>query len=127
MLVNNHDICLMPFKFEKLLVWQKALVLADEINELLKTFPNSETYVLGSQIKRAADSVSLNIIEGSTNQSVSEFKRFLRYALRSALEVVGCIFLAKGRRYLDELMFKKIYALCEEIVVMLNALSRAVK
>jgi len=51
----------MAFKFEKLIVWQKSLDLSDEINQLAKSFPRDELYILASQIKRAADSVSLNI------------------------------------------------------------------
>ncbi len=56
----------MAFKFEKLIVWQKAVDLSDIVNQVTKTFPRDEIYVLVSQIKRAADSVSLNIAEGST-------------------------------------------------------------
>ena len=48
----------MSFKFEKLIVWQKSLDLSDEVNQLTKSFPKDEVYVLASQIKRAADSVS---------------------------------------------------------------------
>ena len=91
----------MAFKFEKLLVWQKALQLSDIVNEVAKAFPKEEMYVLTSQMKRAADSVSLNIAEGSTGQSNLEFKRFLGIALRSAIEVVACIFLAQKRNYIN--------------------------
>nr|WP_317046817.1 four helix bundle protein [Pedobacter yonginense] len=57
--------------------WQKALDLADEINRITKTFPKDEVYVfLTSQVKRAADSISMNIAEGSTGQSNPEFKSF---------------------------------------------------
>jgi len=89
----------MSFKFEKLKVWQKSLDLADEIDKLTKTFPKEELFILTSQIKRAADSISLNIAEGSTGQSNAEFTRFLRYALRSDIEVVGCLHLGKRRKY----------------------------
>ena len=58
----------MAFKFEKLLVWQKALDLSEIVNQVTRNFPKEEMYVLASQIKRAADSVSLNIAEGSTGQ-----------------------------------------------------------
>ncbi len=85
----------MPFKFEKLIVWQKALDLSDEVNKLTKTFPKDELFIITSQIKRAADSVALNIAEGSTGQTNPEFSRFLSYSLRSTIEVVGCIFIAK--------------------------------
>ena len=80
----------MPFKFEKLIVWQKSLELTEAIHNLTKQFPKEEMFVLASQIKRAADSVSLNIAEGSTGQSNAEFSRFLAIALRSNIEVVGC-------------------------------------
>ncbi len=79
----------MAFKFEKLIVWQKAVELSDFVNQVTKSFPKDELYSLTSQIKRAADSVSLNIVEGSTGQTTPEFKRFLGIALRSAVEVVG--------------------------------------
>jgi four helix bundle protein len=112
----------MAFKFEKLIVWQKAVELSDIVNKVSKNFPKDEIYVLTSQIKRAADSVSLNIAEGSTGQSNPEFRRFLSYALRSNIEVVACIYLAKRRGLISDVDFKTIYKLCEELLVMMNAL-----
>jgi len=112
----------MSFKFEKLVVWQKAVDLSANVNSLTKTFPKDELFVLTSQIKRAADSVSLNIAEGSTGQSNAEFKKFLGYALRSDIEVVGCLYLAKRRNMLHQDDFTKLYKQCEELLVMLNAL-----
>lgn len=116
----------MSFKFEKLLVWQKAVDLSVEIDALTKTyFPKEEVYVLTSQMKRAADSVSLNIAEGSTGQTNPEFKRFLSYALRSAIEVVGCLHLAFRRGIIEESDLISLSQKCEEIVVMINALKKS--
>lgn len=84
-------------------------------------------YVLTSQIKRAADSVSLNIAEGSTGQSNAEFGRFLKIALRSDIEVVSCIYLGKRRGYINDEDFEKIYKMCEEILVMINGLRNSLK
>ena len=67
----------MSFKFEKLVVWQKAVDLSADVHELTKTFPKDELFVLTSQIKRAADSVALNIAEGSTGQSILSSTNFL--------------------------------------------------
>jgi four helix bundle protein len=117
----------MSFKFEKLIVWQKAVDLSEKIDSLTKTFPKDELYILTAQVKRAADSVSLNIAEGSTGQTNPEFSRFLSYALRSNIEVVGCLYLARRRKYLTEEEFKELYALCEEILVMINALRKSLK
>jgi four helix bundle protein len=86
----------MSFKFEKLKVWRKAVDLAVDVHSITKLFPKEEMFILTSQIKRAADSVSLNIAEGSTGQSNAEFNKFSGYALRSDIEVVGCLYLAKN-------------------------------
>jgi len=112
----------MPFRFEDLQVWQKAMDLGEEINQLTKTFPKDEVYVLKSQIKRAADSVILNIAEGSTGQSKSVFKLFLSYSLRSAIEVVSCLFIAKKRKYIQEEHFNVLYNDYEILVKMITAL-----
>ena len=94
----------MAFRFEDLQVWQKALDLCDQINQLTKNFPKDEIYVLTSQIKRAADSVVLNIAEGSTGQTKAVFKVFLGYALRSGIEVVSCLFIARRRGYIYRIL-----------------------
>ena len=87
----------MPFKFESLQIWKKAFELSDEIHLIALKFPKIELFSLTSQIKRAADSVVLNICEGSTGLSNTEFSRFLTISLRSAIEVVGCLMLARKR------------------------------
>lgn len=78
----------MPFKFEKLEVYQLALAYVDLIYELAAQLPKSEEYNLKSQIVRAATSVVLNIAEGSTAQSDGEQNRFLGMAVRSVLELL---------------------------------------
>lgn len=80
----------MAFKFEDLRVWDLSINLSAEVSELVKIFPQEERFVLSSQMQRAADSVALNIAEGSTGQSNAEFKKFLGYAIRSTIEVVSC-------------------------------------
>jgi four helix bundle protein len=117
----------MAFKFENLRVWQKSIDLADEIDKLTRKFPKAEVYVLTSQMKRAADSISLNIAEGSTGQTNPEFKRFLSYALRSNIEVVNCLHLAKRRGYIVKDDFDKFYKNCGEILAMISALIKTLK
>lgn len=115
----------MPFNFEKLLVWQKAIQLSVEVTRIAKIFPKDEIFILSSQIRRASDSVALNIAEGSTGQSKPEFKRFLSIALRSNVEVVSCIHLAKSRNIINNDDFTLIYKKCEELSVMINALKKS--
>jgi len=42
----------MGFKFEKLKVWQKTVDLASEVNDLAKSFPKDELFILSAQIKK---------------------------------------------------------------------------
>jgi len=97
------------FKFEKLVVWQKAIDLGEDINSIASDFPSKELYNLSSQIRRAADSVALNISEGSILQSSSEYKRFIGYSIRSLAEVVTCLHKAKLRNYISETEFNNLY------------------
>ena len=94
---------------------------------MVKAFPREELYSLSSQVKRAADSVVLNIAEGSTGQSVAEYKRFLSIALRSAIEVVACLFIAKSREYITEDVFQKHYDSYEVLCKMLTKLRDSMK
>lgn len=117
----------MAFKFEKLEVWQKAIEFGYKIHELTRSFPKEELYILTSQIKRAADSIALNIAEGSTGQSNAEFKQFLNYAIRSAIEVVSCLYIGKKRNLMTDIDFDSLYREDEIIVKQLQALRKSLK
>ncbi len=101
-------------------MWHLAVDLSNEVDLMTKKFPVEERFSLSSQMKRAADSVILKIAEGSTGQSKPEFKRFLTIALRSAIEVVACLFLAIKRNYKNEEMFKKLYDSYEVLCKMIK-------
>jgi len=117
----------MAFKFEQLRVWEQAVDLSGDISELVKNFPKGEMYVLTSQIKRACDSISLNIAEGSTGQTTPEFKKFLGYSIRSSIEVVGCLYLAKKRELIEQNDFEKYYERLTEIIKGIQALRNSLK
>jgi four helix bundle protein len=95
----------MPFKFERLEVYQLALAYIDLIYDLSNQLPKSEEYNLKSQIVRAATSVVLNIAEGSTAQSDAEQHRFLGMAARSVLETVACQHIIRRRKFIVDIPF----------------------
>jgi four helix bundle protein len=82
---------------------------------------------LGSQIKRAADSVALNIAESYTGQTNAEFKQFIGYAIRSGIEVVSCLYIGKKRNIITDKDFQKLYEEIESIVKMLQSLRKSLK
>lgn len=57
----------MGYKFERLEVWQLALEYLDTIYVIAEQLPRAEEYNLKSQVVRAATSIALNIVEGSTS------------------------------------------------------------
>jgi four helix bundle protein len=100
----------MSFKFEKLIIWQDSMTFGERIFNVSAGFPTEEKFNLTSQVRRAADSIALNIAEGSILQSNAEFKRFLGYSIRSIAEVVTCLYKAKNRKYIAEETFSEIYS-----------------
>lgn len=112
----------MAFKFENLKIWQKALELTSEVDTLTKSFSKDELFVLSSQIKRAADSVVLNIAEGCTGQTNPVYINFLNYSLRSAIEVVSCLFIAKRRNLINEPDFQHLYNEYQALTKMITSL-----
>lgn len=80
-----------------------------------------------SQIKRTADSISLNIVKGSTGQTTPEFKRFLGIAIRSGVEVIGCIYLAKKRDIINQEDFNRVYNKVDVLIKRIQALRKSIK
>jgi len=76
------------FRFRQWPVYQAAKSFRKEIRELARKLPENERYLLRDQISRAADSICLNIADGS-NVLVGGMKK-------SEREVVESIFI-QGR------------------------------
>lgn len=73
--------------YKKLLIWQKADELAYQTYLATKTFPKDELYGLTSQLRRAASSIPINIVEGVGRQNKNEFKQFINIALGSLARI----------------------------------------
>jgi len=109
------------FRFEKLSVWQKSVAFADLVYAASRTFPNDERFGLTNQIRRAFNSISSNIAEGSA-RSDADFCKFLSYATGSLYEVVTRAHVARRQGFLNEASFTQLYADAEEISRMLSGL-----
>ena len=118
----------MPFKFEKLVIWQLAIEMANNIHLMTRSFPKEEMFSLTTQIKKAADSVALNIAEGSTGQSNLEQQRFLGYAQRSGIEVVSALYLSIKREYISkeifDIRYNELDSLIKKIQAFKNSLNK---
>jgi len=112
--------------YRKLKVWEKAHQLAMEIYRISKTFPKEEIYGLTSQIRRAAFSVPLNIVEGHASTSRKEFLSFLNIANRSLVETEYLLEILRELNFMDEIAYQRLEKQRNEVGVMLNAFTKAV-
>jgi len=87
-------------RFEDLKVWQRARELVRCTYELVATFPTSEKYVLGPQMRRCAVSIAANIAEGSKRRGAKDFAHFLNMAEGSASELQCLVILASDLKLL---------------------------
>ena len=108
--------------FQNLKVYQKSYQLAIEIYKITRTFPETERYELGAQLRRAAVSIPANIAEGyGRKKSKLEFKHFLRNSLGSCNEVQVLLSISKDLGYKVDQEYiqqydqlgKQIYSLIE--------------
>jgi four helix bundle protein len=88
--------------YRKLSVWQKADELAMEIYKETKNFPKDEIYGLTSQLRRAALSIPVNIVEGMGRQGRNELRQFVNIALGSHAETEYLLEFSKKCGYITE-------------------------
>jgi len=115
------------FKFEKMIVWQKAVELGEDFFALTVKFPNNEKFNLTSQMRRAVDSIALNISEGSIGQSNLDLRKFIGYSIRSLAEAVTCMHKARNRTYLSNQEFDKHYKASFNLMNQLIAFKKSIK
>lgn len=114
------------FKFEDLNVYQKAMDFGELVNAQIEKFPKHEMYKLSSQFIRAADSIALNIAEGS-GSSDANFCRYLKMAWDSVHECVSASTKAKMRNYITFEEDEENRKYLTEISKMISALNRYLK
>ena len=111
-----------------MLIWQKARVLAKVVYETTNNFPKSEEYALTSQIRRAAISIVLNIVEGHRRrESKKEFLRFLLIADGSLTEVEACLELCLDLRLLTKNEYDQVGNVRKELAAMLSSFIKQIK
>jgi four helix bundle protein len=91
----------MPFMFEKLEVYQKAVDLADEMAALTEGFPRGYGFVV-DQLNRAALSIATNLAEGNGRFTKPDRRNFFTIARGSAQECVPLLELARRRGLVKE-------------------------
>jgi four helix bundle protein len=111
----------MPFIFEKLDVYQKAVGLAEKVSGLTDSFPKGNYYLI-DQFNRAALSISTNLAEGNGRWHLNDKKQFFWIARGSAQECVPILEICMRKKLVPENLYRQIRAELDVIVKMISGL-----
>lgn len=106
-------------RFEDIIAWQKAKVLAVRIYVL---FRDSKDFGFTNQIQRASVSIMNNIAEGFERKGDKEFKHFLFIAKGSCGEVRSMLIMANDLNMVSANDYSELHSLSEEISKILSGL-----
>jgi four helix bundle protein len=111
----------MPFAFEKLQVYQKAITFADSICTITRGLPRGY-FFLADQLSRAALSIAANIAEGNGRFTKADRRNFFGIARGSVQECVPLLELAARQKLLQPELHDQLKADLDEIARMLSGL-----
>lgn len=113
--------------YRNAVIWNKAMVLAEQACRLAGTLPAAERFGLRSQLSRAAVSVPSNIAEGWSRESRREKAQFLAIAQGSLSELHTQLLLGERLGWLDAESLISLYGLIDEVSRMLTILRRQLR
>lgn len=115
----------MDFRFENLLVYQRAVALSNSVFTLTSKWPVYVRFSLADQLNRAALSIPHNIAEGSSRTG-KDFQHFLSIARGSCYECLPILQIAKDQKILMENDYQLLKQDVFEISKMLSALRSSI-
>jgi four helix bundle protein len=113
--------------YKDLLVWQKAIDISVEVYKVTMNFPSTEIYGLTNQVRRASNSISLNIAEGFGRNSNRSFINFLNIASASLYELESGLYLSERLNFITNKELETINFIITEESKMLSSLISKLK
>ncbi len=110
---------------EDLDVFKLAHQLALKTYSTTKNFPKAETFSLVDQMRRAATSVGMNLMEGAMRLSSREYRQFVGIARGSAGEVCYQLLLARDLKYVSSETYQELRSGYDRVIQMLSRLSQS--
>ena len=112
---------------EDLDVFKLSHSLTLEIFGLTKTFPEEEKFGIISQMRRAAYSIPMNLMEGGHRLSSKEYRQFVGIAKGSTGEIKYQLLLVKDLEYISENRYSELLSSYERISQMLTKLAKSLE
>jgi four helix bundle protein len=125
--IQNLNIMNKLKSYKDLLVWQRAVDISVEVYAISAAFPKEEVFGLTNQIRRASNSISLNIAEGYSRNSAKAYLNFLNIAQGSLFELESGIILAERLQFVKSESLIKLFNLITEESKMLRSLMNKIE
>lgn len=115
------------YNFEKLEVWELSVELTVKIYELTRNFPSEEKFGITNQLRRASNSVSANIAEGTSRLSKKDRARFIQIAYSSLMEVINFLIISNRLNFISDEQLTDFREKIEKLSNKLNAFHNSIK
>ena len=110
--------------FTDLFAWQKGHRLVIAIYEKTDKFPSKEIFGLISQMRRAAVSITSNIAEGFSRNTIKDKCQFYSMALGSLTEFQNQLLISHDVGYLNKESFDELMEQTITVNKLINGLKR---
>jgi len=114
-------------KVEDLDVFKLSHSLTLEVFKITKTFPEEEKFGLISQMRRAAYSIPMNLMEGAHRLGSKEYRQFVGIAKGSAGEIKYQLLLVRDLGYISEDKYSTFLPEYERVSQMLTKLAKSLE
>ena len=113
--------------FKDLSVWQRGIELAKACHDLVRVSPRRSVAGIGTQLTRAADSVSALVAEGHGRPTRQDYLHYVGMALASVREIESHLLNLERVRGLHGPRLNLALALTDECARMLVVLQRRLR
>ncbi len=111
--------------FRELIVWQKAMDLAEGVHRDTQAMPKVDLWTLGTQLRRAANSIPSNVAEGFSRRSGRAYRAHVAVALGSQAEVQTQLEISARLSLIERRAVDELQTLATEVGRLLNGLWRS--
>jgi four helix bundle protein len=111
--------------FRELVVWQKGMDLAEKVHLATRAFPSEDLFTIGTQLRRAANSIPANVSEGFSRRSRGAYRSHVAIALGSQAEVQTLLELCRRLSLIGQSSIRELQSLADDIGRLLFGLWRS--
>ena len=108
-------------------VYEKTFELADKCVALYKVLQDSREFNLSNQLERSGTSVGAMVREAKFAQSRADFISKMQIGLKEANETQYWLKLLRSNEYIDEVTYRSLHDLADEVISLLVSIIRTSK